>query len=616
MPIYQDNRQLLVRLKWLRVLFILAFLALVAKLWHLTILESQRYKELAERNRVQTIPLIAPRGLIYDREGKVLVDNSRSFNLVLFRDEIKDLKETLSFLSKGVDLELEAIKQRLERARHYAPFQPVVLKENISMEEITYIFSHQAEHPEIRAVQQPRRIYRYKELAAHALGYVGEVSEPQLKLPEFEGNKPGDIIGKFGIERTYNRWLTGQDGRRRVLVNSVGKTIQDLGVVNPLAGKELISTLDLDLQTIAEEALAESPGAVIAFDPRSGEVLVMASRPAFDPNQFAVRISREEWERLMGDPDDPFQNRVIQSTFSPGSTFKIVMALAGLEQKAIDPATSVYCNGGALLYGHYFRCWKAGGHGRVALREAIQNSCNVYFYHLGQKLGISQISDFSERLGLGLPTGIDLPGEAMGLVPSEEWKKKRTGQPWYAGETISVAIGQGALSVTPIQLARAVGVLATGDVPTLRLVKDHEPIRFTEVAELPVTHFDSSNLQAIREAMWTVVNQWGTGRAAQVAGFEVCGKTGTAQTVSQSTRAKLSASQAEQFQSNAWFVGFAPRDNPEIVVTIIVQRGGGGGSVAAPVAGKILTRYYEKRKAKPSVLEIAANQNQEEAGSF
>ncbi|MBI4445381.1 MAG: penicillin-binding protein 2 [Acidobacteria bacterium] len=593
-------------MKWLRAAFVLAFLILLGKLWQLSILEYQQYRELAERNRIRTIPEIAPRGLILDKEGRVLVDNARSFHLVLFREEIKDLGETVRFLTRGVRIDRETIETQVRRARHYASYQPVVIKEDLTMEEVSYLLAHQTEHPELRAVQQPRRTYRYLDLAAHTLGYVGEISEQELKDNRFQQHKPGDLIGKSGVERTYNELLAGRDGKRLVLVNSVGRTIEEIGAIQPVSGRELTLTLDLDLQLVAEEELKENPGAVVVINPQNGEVLALASRPAFDPNQFAVRLNEQEWERLISDPDDPLQNRIIQSTFSPGSVFKVVMALAGLEAGVLDPETEINCRGGASLYGNYFRCWKAGGHGRVNLRRAVQESCNVYFYLLGQKLGISRIKDFSQRLGLGLPTGIDLPGEKVGLIPSEEWKQKYTGQRWYAGETISVAIGQGPISVTPMQLARAIGIMATGTAPAPHLVKESKTVRAQRVP-LPSPDFSDEHMQIIRDAMWSVVNESGTGRAARVPGFEVCGKTGTSQTISQSARARLSKEQAERFNHNAWFVGFAPRDNPEIVVAVIVQRGGGGGAVAAPIAGKILARYHEKHQNDRRTLQVAAN---------
>ena len=610
MPIFQDNRELLQRLNWLRILFVLVFICLFAQLWSLTVLDFDYYQNLAERNRVRTLPQIAPRGLIHDREGRVLVDNVYGFNLLLFRDELTDLEATLQFLIGGVDITEEVLRERLKAAGGYGIYQPVVLKENLSMEETAYFLARQSEHPEVEILKQPRRVYRYGSLAAHVAGYVGEISLSQLQEPEFTEYKAGDVIGQFGVERIYNRTLTGRDGRRRVLVDSRGKILEDLERVDPIRGKDLMLTLDLDLQATAENLLGEDAGAVIAYDARSGEILVMASRPTYDPNQFAIRMTQKEWDQLLENPDHPLQNRTIQNTFSPGSTFKIIMALAGLEQGIIDTETTVTCNGGVDLYGHRFHCWKEGGHGEVALREAIQHSCNTYFYLLGQKLGIQEIAHFARQLGLGVSVGIDLLGEASGLVPSEEWKRQVRGEPWYAGETISLAIGQGPILVTPIQLAQVMGIIATGKSPRLHLLKVQENSGVGPQLFAPA--FAPENLEVIRDAMWSVVNERGTGQGARLANYQVSGKTGTAQTISLSTREKLPESEVESLEDNAWFVGFAPRDNPEIIVAVIVQRGGSGGTAAAPVAREIFRLYHAKYKSHgPAGVEVASQAKQE-----
>ena len=612
MPIFQDNRELVQRLNWLRIFFVLVFVCLFAQLWSLTVLDFDYYQNLAERNRVRILPQIAPRGLIHDREGRVLVDNVYGFNLLLFRDEMSDLDATLQFLMDGLDITEEVLRERLKAAGSYSIYQPVVLKENLSMEETAYLLARQSEHPEVEILKQPRRIYRYRSLAAHVAGYVGEISPAQLQEPGFAEYKAGDIVGQFGVERTYNQTLTGRDGRRRVQVDSLGRILQDLEQIDPIRGEDLTLTLDLDLQATAENLLGENAGAVIAFDARSGEILVMASRPAFDPNQFAIRISKKEWDQLLENPDHPLQNRAVQNTFSPGSTFKIIMALAGLERGIIDTKTTVTCNGAVDLYGHRFHCWKERGHGEVTLREAIQHSCNTYFYLLGQKLGIQEIAHFSRQLGLGVPVGIDLLGEASGLVPSEEWKRQVRGEPWYPGETISLAIGQGPILVTPIQLARAMGIIATGRSPRLHLLKGDSQQGSTAGRELLSPAFAPENLQTIRDAMWSVVNEGGTGQGARLANYQVAGKTGTAQTISLSTREKLSESELEGLEDNAWFVGFAPRDNPEIIVAVIVQRGGSGGAAAAPIAREIFRLYHTKYKSRgPAGVEVASQAKQE-----
>ena len=612
MPIFQDNRELVQRLNWLRIFFVLVFVCLFAQLWSLTVLDFDYYQNLAERNRVRILPQIAPRGLIHDREGRVLVDNVYGFNLLLSRDEMSDLDATLQFLMDGLDITEEVLRERLKAAGSYSIFQPVVLKENLSMEETAYLLARQSEHPEVEILTQPRRIYRYGSLAAHVAGYVGEVSPAQLQEPDFRESKAGDIVGQFGVERTYNQSLTGRDGRRRVQVDSLGRILHDLEQIDPIRGEDLTLTLDLDLQATAENLLGEDAGAVIAFDARSGEILVMASGPTFDPNQFAIRISENEWDQLLDNPDHPLQNRTVQNTFSPGSTFKIIMALAGLELGIIDAETTVTCNGSVDLYGHRFHCWKEGGHGEVTLREAIQHSCNTYFYLLGQKLGLQEIAHFARLLGLGDPVGVDLLGEASGLVPSEEWKRQVRGEPWYPGETISLAIGQGPILVTPIQLARAIGIIATGRSPRLHVLKGESQQGSTAGLELISPVFAPENLQTIRDAMWSVVNEGGTGRGARLANYQVAGKTGTAQTISLSTREELSESELEKLEDNAWFVGFAPRDNPEIIVAVIVQRGGSGGSAAAPLAREIFRLYHAKYKSRgPAGVEVASQAKQE-----
>ena len=617
MAIYQEKNHCLVRLRWIRGLLVAVLLGLFLRLWHLDVVKFEHYRVLAERNHVLTVPMDAPRGVISDREGRVLVDNANAFNLVLYRNEVEDLEGTLSFMVEGFKLTRKELDQRLKGARHYSIYQPLVIKKHLSIDEITFLLARQTEHPELAIVSQPRRTYRYAKLAAHVLGYVGEVSRKQLELPEFSDNSAGDVVGKYAIERVYNSHLSGKDGYKKVLVNSVGKKLEELGHIPAQAGKDLKLTLDLDLQEVAERELDDRRGAIVALRPQTGEVLAMASRPAFDPNLFTARISQKDWDNLVRDPDHPLQNRAIQSSFAPGSIFKLVMALGGLEKGVVGLETSVYCSGQINLYGHSFRCWNKNGHGRVTLRESLRQSCNIYFYRLGQKLGIDHISEISSRFGLGQRTGIDLGGEILGLVPSTQWKRKIFGTPWYPGETISVSIGQGPVQVTPIQLARTVSIIAAGEAPPIHLVR--EPLAMRTQKVRADVRLSPEHQQFMREAMWSVVNQYGTGRAARVAGFDVCGKTGSAQTIGRASRQKLSKEQAAKFKSNAWFVGFAPRDLPEIVVVVLVEKGGGGGSTAAPLAGKLLKAFYEKYKANrpftPDTLELAQKNQLEFPGT-
>lgn len=593
MSLFQDNRPLLGRLRVLRVIFCFTLCLMLGRLWHLSIVQFAYYDEQARNNRIQTVPLSAPRGRIEDREGRVLVDNTQSLKLLVYGDEMADRAATVQFLSQGLQEDPGAIDESLQTARKKAgPYRPLQVRSNLPLEKIAYFMARQTEHPEVRITQQPRRVYLYGDLAAHVLGYVGEITTRQLQMSEYSGFEVGDVIGQFGLESTYNRYLTGRDGYQQVQVDSRGRMIEELRRQEPQEGKPLRLTLDLDLQMAAERELGDSTGAVVALDPHNGEVLALASRPSFDPNSFVAGMSTEEWQHLLTGADRPLRNRAIQSAYPPGSTFKTILAVAGLEEGLHGPSTRVLCNGSITLYGHPFRCSRRGGHGIVNLQGSIEHSCNIYYYLLGKSLGIDPITRFSRAFGLGQPTGIDLPGEYSGLAPSREWKRENRGEPWYAGDTISVAIGQGMISATPLQLARAMAILSTGSVPRLHLAQNVEPAGSSP--ELPASILHENNLTLVREAMWLTVNGAGTGRAARVEGFDVCGKTGTAQVIGRETKEKLSESSGAAFEDHAWFAGFAPLENPEIVVVVLVQRGGGGGRTAAPIAGKIFQKFYDK----------------------
>ncbi|HSR49763.1 MAG TPA: penicillin-binding protein 2 [Acidobacteriota bacterium] len=589
----QDNRPLYQRLAVLRVVFGLILFLLLGKLWHLSVIHYQYYDDQARNNRIRRVPLVAPRGLILDREGRVLADNAPASKLLVFRDEMEDdPRATAAFIARGLGLSIAQVEASIKEAsRKVGRFRPLEVTGSLSLDQVAYFRARQAEHPEVRISRQPRRLYRQGALAAHLLGFVGEITEEQLSRPEFSQFKPGDVVGKFGLERSYNDLLTGQDGHVLLRVNSQGKSDAETLRVPPVQGETLRTTLDLDLQSAAEEALGEDIGALVALDPRNGEVLAMASTPDYDPNAFAKGLTPRQWEEL-NNPGRPLQNRAIQNAYSPGSIFKLVMAAAGLKSGVYSLDTTVYCNGGATIYGHRFRCHHAGGHGRVGLELAIERSCNVYFYQMGRQMPIDTIHHYASQFGLGQATGIDLPGEVTGLLPSTEWKRRVRGEPWYPGETISVSIGQGPINVTPLQLARAIGIAATGRAP-----RPHLAMRDQAGQEAPVNRLEDFNprhIEAIRQGMWRAVNNWGTARAARVDGFDVCGKTGTAQVISRETLEKLSQEEAARFTTNAWFAGFAPRDNPEIVVVALVQQGGGGGAKAAPMAGKLFDLYYRK----------------------
>jgi len=585
------------RISFIGYVIVAALLVLAFGFWNTQIVQVGYYQERAEDNRVREVPLVAPRGRIYDREHRIIADNRPSYNIILLRENSPHtLEQTAAMLSSGISMTKEEVMERISRAvkRREPKFRPVILKEDVSVADIAYVKAHKYELPEISVEFQPRRRYLEGSLAAHALGYVGEVTESELMTPEFVNFKSGDQVGKTGLEREYNTILAGKDGFKRVIVNSFGREMGQLEEEPYVAGNDLVTTIDLDLQRAAEETIGEYSGAVIALDPRTGEVLAMVSRPDFDPNLFATRISVTDWNNLINDPRKPMQNRAIQSRFPPGSVFKIFMAAAGLEEGTLNPLKTVYCPGHATFYGHTFGCHKKGGHGTVNLHDAIVNSCNVFFYNVGNDLQIGRIAQYANMMGLGRKTGIDLPNEDSGLIPSEAWKQRVLKAKWYLGETISVAIGQGYVSVTLMQTAWAMGGLTTGG----RLKQPHfvNPDHLKKLGlpsfevleeEYPISQ---SNVDLISTAMWGVVNEDGTGSRAKIEGFDVAGKTGTAQVVG-----KQSGLKGEQYEDNAWFVGYAPHRNPEIVVAAFLENGGHGGVTAAPVAHAIMETYYKKK---------------------
>jgi penicillin-binding protein 2 len=564
------------------------FLYLIAGFWKLQVQNNEMYSEAAERNRVKSTPLLAARGKILDREGRTIVDNHSSFSVLLSRENLKE--EHLPLIASGLNLDHAELVARLRRFRNRPKYQAIVIKEELTPAEISFVESHNDPEtfPELELVHVQHRLYPKENLLAHVIGYVGEVTENELDMAEFAKYNQGDVIGKFGIERQYNDLLMGTDGQRQVVVDNKGNEREVIGYVDAIPGSSLQLTIDVDLQVVAELAMEGKRGAVVAMDPRNGEVLAMVSRPAFDPNKFAGRIRRKDWDEIFNNPDKPMFNRAIQSNFSPGSTFKPLVALAALEMGIIDETTTYHCPGGMSFYGRYFKCHKRGGHGTVNLHTALAQSCDVYFYNVGNRLGIDNIAKYGEMAGLGNETGIDLPFEGKGTLPSSKWKARTLRQQWYAGETISVAIGQGYLTTTPLQLAVMTGGIATGGVwQKPHLVKDAKRV------EPRKANLDMESVNHVVYGMYGVVNMGGTGTVARLPGVEVCGKTGTAQLASNELL-KSSAKLAEAMKDNAWFVSFAPRQAPEVVVAVLFEAGE-HGNLAAPIARDILKMYFDKK---------------------
>src|SRR5882672_6392437 len=591
------------RLTAVQYIILAIFLVLAYGLWRLQVMQNDKYAQLAEMNRIRNVPILAPRGKILDREGRVIVDNYPSFSALLLRDSSRDLNADADLIAQGLHLNPEEVRQRIRRFTSMPRYQPIFLKEDITPDELAFIESHKNELPELDTIMAHRRLYPRSGFMAHMIGYVGEVTEDMLNHPQFELYNPGDVVGVSGIEKQYNNLLMGKNGSRRALVDSRGREVGRLDETPAEPGKQLKLSVDLDLQIAAEQALEGKNGAIVAMDPRSGEILAMVSRPTFDPNHFAVKISKDEWNKLITDPDKPLLNKAIQAQLAPGSTFKVIMSVAGW-QEGIAQTLHVNCNGGATFYGRRFGCWEKGGHGGVGLDKAIYQSCDVFFYTLAEKLGIDRISKYASAFGLGQKTGIDLPNEVSGVMPSEEWKVRNYKQKWFAGETISVGIGQGAVAITPVQLMRAIGAISMdGRLVVPHVVSPSElPEGYVEIQRYTATKnapIDPNGWNAITDAMVKVLLPGGTAPSAHVPGVDIAGKTGSAQIVSLALRAKHQNN--EDFAQNGWFVGFTPRRNPDIIVVVLFE-GGEHGRLAARLATQVLKAYVDKQKRVPTKM--------------
>jgi penicillin-binding protein 2 len=592
-----------VRLTAVQYIVLFIFLLLAYGLWRLQVMHSDEYALLAEKNRVRNVPLLAPRGKILDREGRTIVDNYPSFSALLLRDSTRDLNVDAETISKGLHLNADEVRQRIRRFASMPQYQPIFLKEDITPDELSFIEAHKNELPELETIMAHRRLYPRNGFMAHLVGYVGEVTEDMLNQPQFELYNPGDVVGVSGVEKQYNSILMGKNGSRRAIVNSKGREVSRLDETPAEPGKQLKLTLDIDLQIAAEQAIEGKNGAIVAMDPHTGEILAMVSRPTFDPNDFRMKISRDEWNKLISDPDKPLLNKAIQAQLAPGSTFKILMATAGW-QEGIAQSLNVHCNGGATFYGRRFGCWVKSGHGEVDLTKAIYQSCDVFFYTLAEKLGIDRIAKYATAFGLGQKTGIDLPNEVTGVMPSEEWKIRNFKQKWFAGETISVGIGQGAIAITPVQLMRAISAISMDG----RMVIPHvinpsnlpsgfvETTNYAEVKNIPV---DPNGWNTITDAMSRVLLPEGTAPSAHVEGVDIAGKTGSAQIVSLALRAKHQNN--TDFAQNGWFVGFTPRRNPDIIVCVLFE-GGEHGKLAARLATQVIKAYVDKQKRQPTKM--------------
>ncbi len=589
--IYEDLTPLYKRSSLIWIGVQIAFVALAFFYWKIQILDHGRFWTQAEANRTRDIAVPAARGILTDRTGKILLaDNRAAFRASIVRENARDLERSIGEIGLLLNLDPAVIRQRIEKYKTLPSFQSIVVKDDLTLEEVAIIEARRAEHPELVIEMEPKRSYPFGAFAAHVLGYLQELTPEELHSV-FKGRRPGDMVGRTGIEAAYEKDLVGREGRIIDVVDSLGRKRDEILRVDPVASSGLHLSLDYDLQAKAQELLQGREGAVVAFSPRTGEILVLASFPTYDPNKFINRFTPQEWEGLSNDPEHPLLNRATQGLYSPGSTFKMVMAAAGLASGSITEQTQFVCNGEIEIYGNPFSCM--GVHGALTLPDAIRYSCNIYFYNLGRRLGIETIADYAQRMGLGAKTGIDIPGEKEGLVPTPEWKKRVRKVPWFPGETISVAIGQGPLLVTPLQMAAVAAVVANRG----RSVRPRLALTPGVETTTAVRGLDPAAIEKIVEGMWRSVNAGGSGRAAFVEDYDVCGKTGSTQTISTERAEKISA-QAKQKKTHAWFTGFAPRRNPEIVVAVLVEYSGLGGAEAAPVAREIFDLYRTKH-ARP-----------------
>ena len=597
-----ELQQRLILLK-IGVLVVIGLLAL--RLWQLQVRDGPYYRELSQNNRTRSIILHPARGLIYDRNGKLLANNVPSFNLYVELKDVKDREALIVKLVKYLDFDKtelgKKVRTRSSRTR-------LKLKGGLTLREAALIESHRLDlpgvvvHPEFQR-NNPRGPY-----AAHVIGYVGEVSEQQLTKEDFQGLHQGSIVGQYGVERKYDKLLRGQAGRKLIEVDALGHEKRTISVDKPQAGHDLYLTIDSDLQQLAEDLLGEEAGAIIALNPKTGETLALASRPSFDPNTLSRGLSSKEWQGILQDKRHPLTNRAIQGLYPPGSTFKIVMAAAALETNGVNMTDTIQCRGRFRFGNRTFRDWKAGGHGSMDLHNAMTHSCDVYFYTMGNRLGIETIAKYATLFGLGEKTGIDLPSEQSGIVPSPEWKEKMRGERWYPGETISVSIGQGYVTVTPIQMAKIIATISNNGVARQpKLVQGIRRRHTGKVETLPSSKGISLGLQpnfvkSIQDSLASVVSD-GTARRANSRLVTIAGKTGTSQVIAlQSDKEKETP---KEFRDHAWFVSYAPFENPQIAVAVLAEHSGHGGSAAAPLAKQLIEAFIKKTSDKVQDSELS-----------
>jgi penicillin-binding protein 2 len=591
------NRQL----KVATIFVLVAFAALILRIWFLQLANGRTYRAKSENNRIHLQDIPTFRGQIFDRHGDMLVDNRPAYDLCVIPEEVQDRQALLSTLNRLVGVDPDSAEFKLKNAAGGQPFRPVCLEKDISRDDLAVIETHRFNLPGVIIEDEPQRLYIYGSFASHILGYLGEISEGQIRSGRYPNNKPGDLIGKAGVESKWQQFLNGERGGEQVEVYAAGRKIEVISRKPPVSGTNLYLTIDKDLQSLAEKLLSDKKGAIVAMDPNNGQVLALASSPSFDPNLFISGIDGETWNAMATSKDFPLQNRALSGQYPPGSVFKIIVALAALEEGVVDPEEEIFCGGAYALGSQRYRCWKRYGHGRVNLHRALVESCDVYFYTIGRRLGVDKIAYYAKELGFGKATGFDLGHEKEGLIPTREWKIKRFGIPWQAGETISTSIGQSFVLVTPIQMVAMISAVFNGGVlytpQVTKRIGGDEKERILEFESKTARRIKvkPEHLDLVKRALIGVVNEpHGTGSKARLKAITVAGKTGTAQVITLEKEKSMEKAEGEvpsKFKDHAWFVALAPAESPRIALAVLVENGGHGGSASAPIAGELIQAY-------------------------
>jgi len=587
------------RLSTIIISVMVAFILLSFRLFHLQLIQGKKYQRLSNNNCIRLKTINAPRGLIFDRNGELIVDNRPSFDLGIVLSDAKPLEDTLIKLANYTKIDYETLKTKVAKGKRISKYKHLILKQDIGRDLLAVVETHKFDLPGVEIVVNPRRHYIHKQSASHLLGYLGEISAKELRDGKYSDAKSGDFIGKYGAEKAVESFLNGKSGGQQIEVNVMGQIVKVRKTVDAKPGFNIHLTLDINLQKKAEELLKDKVGAIIALDPNSGEVLAMASNPTFDQNAFVNGLSHKDWNKLITNPYRPMENKSIQGEYPPGSTYKIIVAAAGLEEKVIDINSKFNCPGFYQCGNRAFRCWKQGGHGTVNVVSALAESCDVFFYQVGQKLGVDRMAWYSKAFGLNVPTGINLDKEADGLIPTSAWKKKRTGVSWQGGETLSMAIGQGFNLATPIQMGVVVSSIANGGtiykpivVKTIRIPQGDVYQENTKklIGRLPIS---INNIKIIQRGLWRAVNSvMGTANLSMINGIQMCGKTGTAQVFSYKSRDRIKEEEMpKHLRSHAWFIAYAPYKRPKIAIVVIIEHGGHGSTVASPLAKKLVKFY-------------------------